>query len=782
MKPLFIFLLCFITVQCFSQQNLTQTIRGKVIDQDSKTPIIGANIIIIGSDPLKGTTSDIEGFFRLDNINVGRINLKVNFVGYEEKIIPNIVVNSGKEVILDIEIVESVLQLEEIVISAGDGQKNEAINEMSLASTRTFSVEETRRYAGSLNDPARMVANYAGVNTSPNGNNDIIVRGNSPRGMLWRLEGIEIPNPNHFAGEGASGGPINALNSSMLANSDFHTGAFSPEYGNALSGVFDMKLRKGNNEKHEQDISIGVIGMDMTLEGPFTKGKRASYLINARYSSLEILDKAGVVDFGGVPRYKDLSFKFHFPTKKLGTFSLFGLGGKSDISLDSLFHRERDAAIVRIKSEMSANLGVVGLNHTYFINDRTYINTFLSIATNGVSALFQTINYPSVEYGAYDKQNKLSFRSGFSYNRKINNKNKIELGVISSHLNFLFNQNHEANDTLFIDINEKGESLLTQSYFSWKHRFNERLTLVSGLHNTLLTLNGSYSLEPRLALRWNIDRTQTLNFGAGIHSRPQALPNYFVNVKNNVGTMETPNKNLKLTKAAHFVVGYDVMFTSDFHFKLEAYYQYLYDVPVEANPKGTNSLINSMDTYDAIAFVSEGHGKNYGLELTLEKFLSRSFYFLLTGSLYQSKYASLDGVWRNTRWNANYTSNFLLGKEFLLRTKNNKKRSLSLNTKVSLLGGNRYNPINLEQSRAKTTIIRYDAPPYITKGEDVFILNVGMGYKVNRKKTTHEVKFEVLNVTNNASKIEEVYAPWTQDIMIIKQWSLLPNIIYRVQF
>ncbi|MDH5400816.1 MAG: TonB-dependent receptor, partial [Cyclobacteriaceae bacterium] len=527
-------------------------------------------------------------------------------MGYEEKTLSNIVVNSGKEVVLKIEIVEAVMGLEEVVIIADDLPKNEALNEMSIVSTRTFSVEETTRFAGTLNDPARMAANYAGVNASPVGNNDIIVRGNSPKGMLWRLEGIEIPNPNHFAGEGATGGPINALNSSVLANSDFLTGAFSPEYGNALSGIFDMKLRQGNNENREYDFSAGVIGMDMTMEGPFVKGKKASYLINGRYSSLEILDNAGIVDFGGVPKYKDLSFKFHFPTKNAGAFSLFGLVGKSNILLDSTTLREIDQADIGFLSESKAHLGVVGLNHIYFINSNTYTESFLSMASNGMDGTFQISNGNLVEYGSYDIQNKRALRTGAALHKKVNVKNKTQAGLIYSHQAFTFDQQYKINDTLFTAIDEKNSAGLAEAYFSWKHRVNDKLTLVNGLHSTFFTLNNTYAIEPRAALQWQMKPGRTINVGAGIHSKPQVLPGYFVNIENASGTIESPNRDLELTKALHFVTGYSMMLGTDTHFKLDLYYQHLYDVPIAADPNSTESMLNSIDSYDEVAFVSEG--------------------------------------------------------------------------------------------------------------------------------------------------------------------------------
>jgi hypothetical protein len=300
-----------------SAQDLFQTIRGTIIDQDANSPIIGANVIVIGSDPILGSSTSLDGIFTIQKVPVGRVSLKVTCMGYEEITMPNLLITSSKELVLDISLAESVVKMEEIVISSTP-DNGVVLNEMATVSARAFSVEETKRYAGSFNDPARMVSSFAGVMPAPEGDNYIAVRGNSPKGNQWRLEGIEIPNPNHFSDEGATGGPINALNSAMLANSDFFTGAFPAEYGNAFSGIFDMRLRNGNNSQREHSFSIGALGIDFTMEGPFKKGSNSSYLFNYRYSTLALLENTGVVNFDGVPKYQDLSFKVNLPTPHAG--------------------------------------------------------------------------------------------------------------------------------------------------------------------------------------------------------------------------------------------------------------------------------------------------------------------------------------------------------------------------------------------------------------------------------------------------------------------------------
>ena len=254
---------------CPQAQELTQTIRGNVLDKENQKSLIGAEVVVLTTEPIMGNTTDLDGYFRIEKMPVGRHILQVNYLGYEPITIPNLLVTSGKEIVLNLELLESAVQLEVAVVVAKH-DKTGTLNEMATVSARSFSVEETARYAGSFYDPARMATNYAGVavGASDDLTNEIVVRGNSPRGVMWRLEGVEIPNPNHFSAMGNSGGGISMLSSSTLANSDFYTGAFPVEFGNALSGVFDLNLRKGNNEKREYAFMLGV---EVAEEGPFAE-------------------------------------------------------------------------------------------------------------------------------------------------------------------------------------------------------------------------------------------------------------------------------------------------------------------------------------------------------------------------------------------------------------------------------------------------------------------------------------------------------------------------------
>nr|MBP8917628.1 carboxypeptidase-like regulatory domain-containing protein [Chitinophagales bacterium] len=248
--------LVLLTITMYGQ-NLTQTVRGQVIDNQSKTTLPGVNIIVLDVNPVIGAVSDMDGYFVIENVPIGRISIQATYVGYEPFIANNLELTSGKELMLNFEMAEQVVKMEEVVIKASD-DKIETNNEMTTVSARQFTIEESMRYAGARNDVSRMAQNFAGVRGANDAVNDIIIRGNSPVGLLWRLEGIDIPNPNHFGDFGSTGGPVSMLNNNVLANSDFLTGAFPAEYGNGISGVFDLKMRNGNYEKHE---FLGQVGL-----------------------------------------------------------------------------------------------------------------------------------------------------------------------------------------------------------------------------------------------------------------------------------------------------------------------------------------------------------------------------------------------------------------------------------------------------------------------------------------------------------------------------------------
>ena len=759
-------------------QNLTQTIRGKVVDIDTKSPLIGANVVVLNSDPFLGVTTDFDGKFNLKEVPIGRVNLKISYLGYEDRVIPNIVLNSAKEMVLTVEMSESVVKMTEIEVTATK-HKAETINEMAVTSTRTFSVEETSRYAGSINDPARMASNFAGVVADAQGDNTIVVRGNSPKGVKWRLEGIEIPNPNHFTDEGSTGGPISALNSSMLANSEFLTGAFAPEYGNAYSGVLDINLRNGNNEKREYAFSAGVLGIDFTAEGPFKKGYNGSYLINYRYSSLGILTDAKIVDFGGIPRYQDASFKLMLPTQNFGHFTLFGLYGISNIH-DVTKDEELENNPIIYKSDYYSSLSTTGLTHALTINKSSYLRSAVSYSTNG--SRYEEYETPNQELmnDYNDDLQKSSLRIQSILHHKINAKHKFKIGAFYTQDFFnYFSEVYLLNESKWYNIhNKKGNTGLAEAFASWRFRPSNTLTFVGGLHSSHFVLNGETTIEPRASVKWELAPNQFLNFGYGKHSKTESLLTYFSKAED---SDELINKDIKMLKAHHFVVGYENRLTKNINFKTEAYYQHLNNIPIIDDKNSYQSTINHYDAFITVPLANKGRGRNYGIEITLERFFSDGYYLMSTTSLYNSKFTAGDGIEYNTRWNGNYVSNLLAGKEWTYG-KSERRRTFGISGKVTLLGGNHYTEILLDESIAKGETVLNDSQPFAAKYKDIFFANVNLSLKTNRPKTSHVFKIEIQNVSNNQATVSQYYNPDTKTIINNKQLGLIPNILYRIEF
>lgn len=781
LKSSFLLLISFslIFVNDLIAQDLTQTIRGKIIDTDSKTPIAFANIIVTDTEPLLGATTDINGYFTIKAVPIGRVAIKVSYVGYEEKLVPNIMVISGKETVLDIEMKESFKTISEVTITAQQ-HKSEINNEMALVSSRGVSVEESKRYAGGIGDPARLVSSFAGVGSTGDGNNDIIVRGNNPRFIQWKLEGTEIPNPNHFSQEGLTGGPISALNSQMLANSEFYTGAFAPEYGNSLSAIFDMKLRKGNDEKREHSFSIGVLGTELTTEGPFKKGGKSSYLINYRYSTLALISGLGFLDFGGIPKYQDISFKVFIPTKKAGTFSLFGLGGLNGIETE--YYEPNNEEIITEEFQQEGQLGVIGLRHLISLNSKTYFNSTLSVSNNGNEMSGKRrFDSPELEDNFSSKTNNNIFRLNTTLNYKHSHRHLFQIGSVYSHYDFNFKSSYFdfVNDEFIQALDVSGSANLSQSFITWKWRATERLSIVTGIHSQNTSQNSEITFEPRASVRYDLPKGQAITAGVGIHSNMTSLSNYYTLVYDANGYKRSPNTSLELLKARHYVVGYENKLSKNLFLKVEAYYQDLYNIPVELG-NSSYSIINQQYEFSDRILVNTGRGRNIGLELTLERYFANNYYFLVTASLFDSQYKAGDNIWRNTKFNGNYIANGLFGREFIVGKKKN--NILGVNTKIAWLGATRILKIDLEESTEQGFMVTDELNAYQQKGEDILSINLAISYRINKPRVSHELKIDIQNLTNNEAVIDYYYNDVNKAVEEVTQLPLLPILSYTLNF
>jgi hypothetical protein len=754
------FLIC---VSSFSQE-ITQTIRGVIIDKQSQSPLPGAIIQVLNANPPLGASADEKGEFRIQNVPIGRLQLKVNMIGYRERYI-TIILNAGKESVSNIELEENVVQSQEVVVTAGQ-DKTQTNNKMNTVSARVFSAEEAARYAGSRNDPARMAANFAGVSGANDSRNDIIIRGNSPMGVLWRLNGLDIPNPNHFGNAGSTGGPVSILNNNTLDNSDFMTGAFPADYGNATAGVFDLRMRKGNNEKFEFLGQVGFNGFELGAEGPLSKNKNSSFLMNYRYSTLSVF-KALHIDFGtgsAVPQYQDLTFKTDFNTRA-GKFSVWGIGGMSYIALLASDQKAGQDlyGYSSLNTYFRSNVGASGISHTYLFKNNSYLKTNIGISgqynfiqADRIDTSFHTPENLKPEYRQKISTTHLVFNT--TYNKKFNARDFVSAGVYGDLFNTMF---IDSSDNIFgvhtfVTLrNYNGNTGLLRAFSQWQHKFSDKFLMNLGLSNQYFLLNGSNAIEPRLGLKYSLTEKQSLSLGGGLHSQMQPAYVYFASETLPNGVRHETNRGLDFTRAVHGVIAYDNNFSRNFRLKTEAYYQYIYSAPVKDTSSSFSALNLGADfnSPNITHLVSKGTGTNYGLELTLEKFYSQGYYFLFTTSLFQSKYKGSDGIERNTAFNGNYVVNLLAGKEFRI----NQKHVLMLDARATYAGGKRYTPIDLQASIIAKNEIRDESRAYSLQYPDYFRMDVKPGYRFNSKKVTHEFSIDIQNVTHHLNVFQQSY-------------------------
>lgn len=775
------FLLFSLCVHTASAQVHTQTVRGTVLATDTHEPLIGASVVVVGSEPLIGNTTDLDGRFTLPHVPVGRINVQVRMVGYDEQVLTNLLVNSAKELVLDVRMQESLVQLKEAVVRGRKGH-GEVRNDMAAMSTRKISVEETSRMAGGINDPARMVTAFPGVAGDPEGDNTIIVRGNSPKGVLWRLEGMEIPNPNHFTDDGTTGGPINVLNSDMIDDSDFYTGAFAAEYGNVTSAVFDMKLREGNDRKREYTLKAGVLGTDLTAEGPLPGVEGGSYIANFRYSSLALLDQAGIVDYQGVPEYTDAAFKLKVPAGNAGTFSLFGLGGRSNI-------QQEDRGVMEdtlfASSDFGSRMGVLGLTHTRPLNTNNFIYTTVSLSGNASGTAFRETDLPGetpLEQRYTDDLARWTWRLSSTLNTRINAAHKLRSGVIltQDHFRMLSATWDSEDQRTERQLDRTGNATTVQAFSSWKWRWNEQWTMTSGVHVLHYALNGGTSVEPRWALRYQPSSIQAFTVGGGLHSRTEGVMTYLAQATDADGHTHRPNEDLGLTRAAHVVLGYERMLAEDVQVKAELYYQHLYGQPVENDPTSSFWLGNGDGWFTTRSLVNEGRGYNAGVELSAEKFFTRGWHGLATLSLFEAKYRTLSGEWYNSRWNLGAVGNVLAGKEWKIGPAE-KDRVLTTGLRYSMMGGQWSTPIDLEASIAAGAR-KETSDAMSRKGDPIGKLDMVIAYRVGRAKASHEFKVDVQNVLNAQTAVSEQFDHRTGTIQTSDQLAMLPVLQYTLRF
>lgn len=787
-------LICGLPIAVQSQ-TLTQTVRGTVVDEAIQTPLVGATVRIVIGEQTLGGYSDELGHFSIENVPVGRVTLEVTYIGYQPILINNLIVTSGKQAVLNLSMVEDISSATEEVVVTWAQKPGETINEFSTISSRPFSTEEANRFAGSLGDPARMATNFAGVVSAGDTRNDIVVRGNSPLGLLWRMEGVDIPNPNHFSTQGANGGPVSILNNNTLANSDFITGAFAPEYGNATSGVFDLKLRKGNTAKRESSFQIGFGGFEVFTEGPIKKGSNSSYLIAGRYSTLSVFDALGIQfgDLLGVPNFYDLTTKFEFDLKSAGKLSFFTVAGRSEIDileseLDDTDWNDTDISKSLIYQDIRQQVftGTAGLSHNILLGTRTLLKNTLAYSYEWRDLDVDTVYADQATNPLYNERYRVgSLQWASNATLKFSARNNLRFGLFAKQYNYdvkdsitLFNMGTPYETVAIRNLDEG--TFLGQVYAQHQLRLDQ-LTLTGGLHFLYFDLNKQSVFEPRLGLQYDLRPQLTLTAGYGMHHQTQVPVTYF-SIDTLTGTQ--PNKAMRMTRSQHLVAGVESNLTPlGLRIKLEGYYQWLDHIP--ADPiSSTYSAVNLGANFerppDRTGFVNTGTATTQGVELTLERSFTNHYYALLTASVFKSEYTPSDGRTYNTAYNNGYVLNLLTGVEYTVGKQQNTQVFADL--RIATSGGFRYTPVDLAASQAAGQEINVPNSAFSEQGPAYFRADLKIGIRQNFKKWSQEFNINLQNFTNQQNVFTRQYNPRLGNITDRYQLGFFPVPQYKIYF
>ena len=784
MNKAFLAVLSFslLMIPFLASAQVTQIIRGQVSDVASGEPMSGVTIQVEDLNG-HGAISDAEGYFVITDVPVGRHSIRASYVGYEPLVMKEQLLSSGKELMLNLRMRESISELGEVVVKPRVN-KQMPLNEMAQVGARMFSVEEATRYAGGMADPARTALMFAGV-ASGGSTNGISIHGNSPQMLQWRVEGVEVYNPNHFADiTGLGGGIFTSLNGTVLANSDFLSGAMPAEFGNALSGAFDMKMRSGNNRKHEHAVQVGTLGVDFASEGPLGKNTKASYLVNYRYSFLEIAKKMHAINMEDETLdYQDLSFKLNFPSASAGTFSLWFTG-----LIDNYRHDVPDPTEWKIMWDTSGSWShqrscAGGLTHTYRFKTGGSLNT--NIAYTGSYSRLAQDDYteqmqkmPIID-GRYAQWNIII---SLQHQHKFSSRYTMQNGFEHQHLDFhtWVDFVHEIGEPLYRVSDSEGNTGLTRFYTNHKLALNRRLTAVAGVNVMWFNLNNQWLAEPRLSLQYKTSASSTLSVAYALNSRKENTDTYFVYDPND--SSKIANKDLGLTRSHHISASFAQRLGENVLLKIEPYWQWLFDVPVESGT--AYSILNQIMFSQDRALVNEGAGRNYGIDFTLERYLNNGLYGMMTATLFKSEYRDAQGMWHHSRHDRLYVANILGGKEWMVGRAD--KNVFGFNGRLTLMGGDRYTPIPADMTFDDVKK-RPDQQVPVDDGPDPYNAQKGMNvgyafslkYTINKQHTAHHIILEYLQLRTFNGQTFDLR---THELVDQFTSMTFPNIAYRVEF
>lgn len=818
--------ICYLTLAQAQHTGETNEIRGIILDRNSDAVLPEVNIELLNVSPKKIARTDEKGGFVLEDVPVGRHRVLISKEGYEEVMVTDIVVALGKRMLLKVGLDEAVEQ------SAGKKESNKAPtpnmliakttkdkpnNQMAGISARPFTIEEVTRFAGARFDPARMVTNYAGAAGYDDSRNDIVIRGNSPNMILWQIEGLPIENPNHVTTIGTAGGVTPILNVYALDRADFMTGAFAAQYGNSIGGVFDLKLREGDDQKLGGMGQLGTQRAELIFEGPLgRKGNGSSFLLSLRASTGNYL-LSNIIPTD--PEHQDFNLKLTTGRKKWGELEVFAIGGRSrvifpyemntypDSNSSFLLNYQDRAFYNKVKYDIFeyedydhiSLMGLGGLKYTAHIGKRSFWRTIAGASihrnyvrwTLNIEDADGNLEEQATSYSVDDSRNNYMMHSYLQ--SKLNRYFTIKGGVLGNVYDLFLKEVYQYDGTIDYDYN--GMFALLQAYVQAKYHVTNNFALHFGVHSQYLTLNNQIAVEPRLALNWEFVNGHILSLGYGMHSQmPSYLSLFFQPWLDEEDDYYYEHKNeLKFIRSQHFVASYDWLINQNLRLRLEGYMQLLSNAPVEQDSSSYSALNIGASFYDPYTtpLESTGKGQNWGVEMTLEKFFSHNYYGLLSASFFDSKYQGSNGVWHNTLFNNRYIANLLVGKEFLFGL--TKQNAVFVDARFSTVGGKPYTPIDLDATFAidGEEEIYQDDLTNAKRLRAFYQVDLKVGMRINAGRLTHSFKIDLFNVLNIKNPLTVRYSDRFNPLgtalvrgteQVIYQRGFIPDIVYTIQF
>lgn len=735
--------LYFFTTPIASSQ--TGVIKGRVYNSLNNESIPLANVILQGTNIAVQT--NIDGLYEIKNLNPNLYNVEVSYIGFEKKIIYEVQVTNAKPTIVDIALEEKNEKIEEVEITASPFNKTQE----SPVSLRTLGTSEIERNPGGNRDISKVIQSLPGVSSPPSFRNDIIIRGGAPNENRFYLDGIEVPNINHFATQGSSGGPAGMINVNFIREVDFYSGSFPANRGNTLSSVFEFKQIDGNNEKQRFKGTIGATDIGLTADGPI--GKKTTYIFSVRRSYLQFLFKALELPF--LPTYNDIQFKIKNKINDKNEISIIGLGAIDDFILNL------DANKTESQQYFLANLPVntqwnyaIGANYKHF-REKSYTVLVLSrneLNNNTIKYFNNDESNPDnliLDYNSRETENKLRYEEVYR-----NKGYKITYGVGFENVlytNSTYNKLSLPYGVVIIDFNSRLSfnkyNLFTQVS---KGYFNEKIIASIGLRSDANDYSNKMNnpieqISPRFSLTYNINELFSLNFNTGKYFQ---LPAYTVlGYRDTANTLINKNNGVTFIGCEQIIGGVEYRNSQSLKITVEGFYKKYTNYPFLIND--SISLANLGADFGVIGnapVTSTSNGKAYGLEFMAQQKLYKGFYGILAYTIVRSEFTDKTNSYKPSAWDNRHIINITAGKKF--------KKNWETGIKWRFLGGAPYTPTDVYRSSLKEVwdITNQGLPDYSKLNSErlpnIHQLDVRVDKKYFLKKISLDFYIDIQNIYN----------------------------------